>query len=131
MRHQESPIGSSGETPGITERFRNPYIEIKKFYISTVQHTHTHPASRAGLLRHVSFLTAAWGFNITCHTSRITYYILHATYQVSSRIVSGHVQPTWISRITGRFVGHRSGPGPCRHVLPRGTAYTDGETIFF
>ena len=43
MRHQESPIGSGGETPGITERFRNPYIEIKKFYISSDgPHTHTH-----------------------------------------------------------------------------------------
>ena len=49
MRHQESPIGSSGETPGITERFRNPYIEIKKFYISSDgPHTHTsEPAERA------------------------------------------------------------------------------------
>ena len=42
MRHQESPIGSGGETPGITERFRNPYIEIKKFYIfADDPHTHT------------------------------------------------------------------------------------------
>ena len=54
VRHQESPIGSSGETPGITER--------RSFTSFQMVHTHTHKVGRNEVVSHLpSILDVGFG----------------------------------------------------------------------